>query len=83
MQVADPKDDGLGCEFLRIRVTIDITKSLPRCCKLWSEGKHIGWALLKFECLPNFCYWCGRVNHNERDCEVWLQGRGKLKKENQ
>ena len=78
VQVVDPKDDGLGCEFLRIRVTIDSTKPLSRCCKLWSEGKHIGWALLKFERLPNFCYWCGRVNYNERDCEVWLQGKGNL-----
>lgn len=39
--------------------------------------------LLKYERLPNFCYWCGRVNHGEKDCEVWLQGKGKLKKENQ
>lgn len=54
VQVADPKDDGQRCEFLQICVSLDITKPLPRCCKLWSEGEHIGWALLKFERLPNF-----------------------------
>ncbi|KAK7842576.1 hypothetical protein CFP56_013669 [Quercus suber] len=42
VQVADPEDDGEGGEFLRIRVTIDITKPLPRCCKLWFAEEHIG-----------------------------------------
>ena len=83
VQVADPKDDGEGGEFLRIRVVIDIKKPLPRCCKLWLEGEHVGWALLKFERLPNFCYWCGKVTHSERNCDVWLRGKGRLKKEEQ
>ena len=83
VQVANLEDDGEGGKFLQIRLLIDITKPLPRCCKLWSEGEHVGWALLKFERFPNFCCWCGRVTHNERDCEVWLQGKGNLKKEEQ
>ena len=56
IQVADPEDDGLGSELLRVRVALDISKPLPRCCKLQSEGEHIGWVLLKFERLPNFYY---------------------------
>ena len=83
IQVADPKDDGSGSEFLRVRVSLDISKPLPWCYKLWSEGEHIGWVLLKFEHLPNFCYWCSRVIHNEREYELWLRGKGNLKKENQ
>ena len=83
IRVADPEDDGEGREFLRIRVAMNITKPLPRCCKLRSEGKHIGWALLKFERLPNFCYWCGRVDHVEKDCETWLKNREKYGKEDQ
>ena len=83
IRVADPEDDGEGREFLRIRVAMNITKPLPRCCKLRSEGKHIGWALLKFERLPNFCYWCGRVDHVEKDCEIWLKNREKYGKEDQ
>lgn len=42
VQVAEPKDDGVGGDVLRIRVAMDITKALPRCCKLRAKGKHIG-----------------------------------------
>lgn len=44
---------------------------------------NVAWALLKFERLPNFCYWCGRLTHSERDCEVWSRGKGSLSKDNQ
>ena len=42
VQVADLEDDGKDGEFLWIRVTIDIAKPLPRCCKLWSVEEHVG-----------------------------------------
>lgn len=54
IQVANAEDDGSIGEFLRVRVAIDITKPLPRCCKLWSKGRHIGWVGIQYECLPNF-----------------------------
>nr|POF14650.1 hypothetical protein CFP56_26751 [Quercus suber] len=62
---------------------MDITKALPQCCKLRSDGEHVGWALLKSERLPIFCYWCGRLTHSERDCKVWNWGKGSLKKDDQ
>ena len=42
IEVADPEDDGNGGEFLRVRIAIDISKPLPRCRKLWFEGKQKG-----------------------------------------
>ena len=83
IDVADPKDDGEGREFLRVRLSIDTTKPLPRCRQLWSEGKQLGWVGLKYERLPNFCYWCGLLTHGEREYELWLKGKGSLKKDKQ
>ena len=83
IQATDPEDDGEGGELLQVWVKMDIIKALPRCCKLWSKGEHVGRALLKFEWLPNFFYWCGWLTHSERDCEVWFRGKGSLKKNEQ
>lgn len=47
--MADPKDDGSGGEFLRVRVTMDITKPLPHCSKLRSVGKQLGLVGIKYE----------------------------------
>lgn len=43
----------------------------------------MGWATLKYERLPNFCYWCGRVTHDEQDCDMWHHSKRTLKKEDQ
>ena len=43
----------------------------------------MGWVGIKFERLPNFCYWCGRVSHSDKDCEKWLGRKGRLRKEDQ
>ena len=37
----------------------------------------------KYGKLPNFCYWCGLVSHDEKECEKWLIGRGSRSKESQ
>ena len=70
VQVVDPEDDGPGVEFLRVRTVLDISRPLPRCCKLWSEGKLVGCIGIRYERLPNFCYWYGYVNHSGRECEI-------------
>ena len=36
------------------------------------------WITFKYERLPNICYWCGRLDHNDRDCEIWLESEGSL-----
>lgn len=81
--MADPDHDGAGGEFLRVQVMVDISRPLLRCCKLWSEGKLVGWVGIKYERLPNFCYWCGCVNHSGKECKVWLRGKGHLNREEQ
>lgn len=49
VQVTDLEDDGFGSEILQVWVTMDITRPLTRCSKLWADGKQIGWVGIKYE----------------------------------
>ena len=75
--------DDEGGHFMRVRVTIDL--SLPLCrgrvITLMDGGKS--WVAFKYERLPNFCYWCGRLTHDDKNCELWIHSKGSLKVENQ
>ena len=37
------------------------------------------WISFKYERLPNLCY--GRLTHDDRDCELWIESEGILKVE--
>ena len=28
--------------------------------------------------MPNLCYWCGCLNHNDKDCSIWINSKGTL-----
>ena len=28
--------------------------------------------------MPNFCYWCGMVSHDAKECSVWLSSKFSL-----
>ena len=81
--MTDTEEEGGKGNYLRARVRIDISQHLSRVRKVWSDGSVIGWTALKYKQLPNFCYWCGMLTHNDRDCERWLRSKGSLKKEDQ
>ena len=54
--------------------------SLPLCCGRvvsMKNGKK-SWVTFKYESLPNICYWCGKMDHLDRDCEIWLDSKGSL-----
>jgi len=55
-------------KFLRLRASINLTKPLKRGSKLHFQGKDI-WVDYKYKRLPNFCFACGRIGHQMRDCE--------------
>ncbi|XP_062152170.1 uncharacterized protein LOC133860613 [Alnus glutinosa] len=64
----DVTGDGVGWgRYLRIRVSVDITKPLERGRAIVLNGKSI-WVLLKYEKLPQFCYHCGRIYHEDKAC---------------
>ncbi|XP_075640309.1 uncharacterized protein LOC142612063 [Castanea sativa] len=70
-----------GGSFMRVRVRMDITIPLSRGRMVsLGQGKEL-WVSFKYECLPNICYWCGYLNHDNKDCEAWLESEGSLKVE--
>lgn len=59
-------------EYMRIRVTLDITKMLLRRNKLNISLHEPMWVKFKYECLLDFCFCCGVLSHNHKECRVWL-----------
>ena len=52
-------------------IKVDIGESSPR------------WVSFHYERMPIFCYWCRLLNHDERDCKLWVCSKGTLQKEDQ
>ncbi|CAJ2644626.1 uncharacterized protein LOC123882497 [Trifolium pratense] len=65
---ADSKDGHRLGKFLRVKVSIDLRKPLKRGTVLNYQGKRLH-VFFKYERLPNFCYMCGRIGHQMKDCE--------------
>lgn len=64
----DPKDHHRLGRFLRIKVEIDLTKPMKRGTVVRFQGKDLR-VFFKFERLPIFCFVCGRIGHQIRECE--------------
>lgn len=75
LQMKDLEEEVNRGNYLCMRFRIDISKPLSKARKIWLEGRVIGWAALKYECLPNFCYWYGLVTYDDRDCKCWLNSK--------
>lgn len=55
-------------EFMRIRVSLNITRPLLRRKKLNVGLSELVWLNFKYERLPNFCFCCGVLGHIHKDC---------------
>ena len=75
--------DDDGGQFMRVRVTLDINLPLCRGRVITIEGGGKSWVSFKYERLPNLCYWCGGLSHDEKNCDLWINSKGTLKVENQ
>lgn len=59
---------GVWREFLRVRVTIDLSKPLKRRMKIRQIGNDRYWITFKYENAPIFCFICGLLGHFEKFC---------------
>ena len=41
------------------------------------------WVAFQYEKLPIFSYWCGVLNHDEKDCHLWTDGSATKRTEDQ
>ncbi|CAA0843064.1 Unknown protein [Striga hermonthica] len=55
--------------FVKILAEIDISEPLPRGTML-KLGQEQHWIALRYENLPLFCFYCGRIRHSERTCDT-------------
>lgn len=66
--------------FVRIRVSMNVEKLLIRRMRIKCEGDNWSWLNLKYERLGTFCFWCGIIDHSERDRNVVYANPNKIVK---
>uniref|UniRef100_A0A803MBU7 Reverse transcriptase zinc-binding domain-containing protein n=1 Tax=Chenopodium quinoa TaxID=63459 RepID=A0A803MBU7_CHEQI len=63
--------DPLGwCEFMRLKVMIDVRKPLRRGVFIACGGPKSKWVDIKYERLGEFCFSCGMLDHIDKECAV-------------
>ncbi|KAK4264556.1 hypothetical protein QN277_025715 [Acacia crassicarpa] len=65
-----PKIEGrMDRSFIRVRSLIRVDTPLVACFWIPRKGLDPAWISVKYERLPVFCYYCGRMNHDGRRCK--------------
>lgn len=72
-----------GGNFMRVRVAVDITKPLCRGRKVTWDQTDKGWVSFMYEHIPNICYQCGHLSHDDKDRILLLNSKGTLTLEDQ
>lgn len=73
------KDDNCeGGGFMHVRVKLNTTQPLCRGNVNAMEDGEQFWDLFKYECLLNMRYWCGCLDHTNKDCAIWINSKGTL-----
>lgn len=65
-------------KYLRLRLNIDISKPLCRGRVVSMAGNEKGWVDFRYERLPIFCFWCGKLDHDDRDYPLWIESKESL-----
>ncbi|XP_058727213.1 uncharacterized protein LOC131598649 [Vicia villosa] len=64
----DMRDACRNGRFMRLKVTIDLKLPLKRGTMVKFKEKNVR-VHFKYERLPTFCFVCGRISHQLKDCE--------------
>ena len=70
IQISIGAVDEDGGTFFRVRVVIDINLPLCRGRVITMPKGDKAWINFKYEPLPSICYWCGCLDHNDRDRDL-------------
>src|SRR3954471_16744334 len=65
----DMREANRNGRFLRIKVTLDLKLPLKRGTVVKFKEKNLR-IHFKYERLPTFCFVCGRLGHQMKDCEA-------------
>ncbi|MBA0789337.1 hypothetical protein Gotri_000135 [Gossypium trilobum] len=57
-------------KFMRLKFKIDVIKPLRRIVKLVNKDGSEMTGLIKYERLPDFCYFCGIIGHTLKTCTI-------------
>ena len=55
-----------GGEFMRVRVAVNVLEPLCRGRRVTLNDDSNGWVSFRYERLPNFCFWCGHLDHMDK-----------------
>lgn len=58
---------------VRLKIMLNLDKPLKRGTKVQIGKTAPCWIPATYERLPSFCYWCGKLGHNHKDCEKLLE----------
>lgn len=65
-------------KVVRIRIDFLLSKSLLHGVWIPLSMRDPVWIEVKYERLPRFCYNCGRLTHEMRNCTFWMNGNAGL-----
>ncbi|KAF7815390.1 reverse transcriptase [Senna tora] len=68
--VEDPFENGkISRTFVRVRVLMDIKRALSEGVMVKRPSRPISWVEFKYERLQQFCYHCGIIGHDYKQCK--------------
>ncbi|KAM0829093.1 hypothetical protein ACQ4PT_067094 [Festuca glaucescens] len=72
---ADVGENGTGVgEYLRVKVRLKVVDPLRRGVLLQvGEGDEVKWCNFEYEFIPEFCFICGIVGHDNKCCNIVLE----------